>query len=107
VVKRTVKLDRSSPLYQYGRVPFRLHLSHGTATNRKDIGFTGVPKLLIIDDMDYTLPPPLPFWKAINTFWIVFGSIMYSLFTQILADRGPVYLGHRGLQAESPGPRKL
>lgn len=54
-IQKTVKLDRSSKYYQYGRVPFKVYLSY--SADKKDIYLNKIPKLFIIDDMEYTLPP--------------------------------------------------
>jgi len=51
-----VRLDKQNKYYQYGRVPFRVHLSYNES--QTSLINENFPPLFIIDDMDYKLPPP-------------------------------------------------
>lgn len=56
-IQKTIKLDKQNKHYQYGRVPFRVQIAYGPTADRMEAYGQGYPKLFIIDDMDYQLPP--------------------------------------------------
>lgn len=73
-IEKTIRLDKQSKHYQYGRVPFRMQVAYGPSNNRTDVYGQGYPKLFIIDDMAYKLPPAVfvfPRWA--RTLMIVAG----------------------------------
>ena len=60
--------DNSSKYYQYGRVPFRLLLEYQGVnyTKPQEMSVINTARVVIVDDMSYTLPP----FKESTRWWI-------------------------------------
>lgn len=75
VVRKSLSLEalKARGVYQYGRIPFRLHTTYELSPEKDRVGMstTGFPKVFIADDMTYTLPPAAKKTSVLT--WILLG----------------------------------
>ena len=60
-IDKSISLDRSNKIYQYGRVPFRVYMR--ILDTSQSVMTSGFPRIFVVDDMEYELPGYDSIWN--------------------------------------------